>query len=156
MVLVIGFGVMYSTFLNGAVAMMATLATIVVGFFASFIGRVILGTYKGAETVPDAVMGGGPIESLIRIVTQKNVMTALEENPGTTVAKMLDQGLLFIMALAGRFAPNFGTLDNSDYVAYGYNIPPDLVGQHLLLVLGYLLVLFVAGYFFLKTREVAK
>ncbi|MFO0900415.1 MAG: hypothetical protein U0836_23520 [Pirellulales bacterium] len=156
MVLVIGFGVMYSTFLNGAVAMMATLGTIVVGFFASFIARVIQGTYKGAETVPDAVMGGGPIESLIRIVTQKNVMTALEESPGTTVAKMLDQGLLFMMSAVGRIAPNFGALDNSDYVAYGYNIPADMVGEHLVTVLGYLLALFVAGYFFLKTREVAK
>jgi hypothetical protein len=156
MVLVIGFGVMYSTFLNGAVAMMATLGTIVLGYFAGFITRVIQGTYKGAESVSDAVMGGGPIESLIRIVTQKNVMSALEESPGTTVAKMLDQGLLYLMSLVGRLAPNFGSLDNSDYVAYGYNIPADMVGAHLMTVLGYLFALFVAGYFFLKTREVAK
>ena len=68
MVMVTAFGVMFSTFLSGAVAMMATLSSIVIGYFSGFIYDVATG---GQE-------GGGPIESIIRIVTQQNVSVDLE------------------------------------------------------------------------------
>ena len=41
MELVIGLGVMFSTFLSGAVAMVATLGCMVIGFFAELCGRVV-------------------------------------------------------------------------------------------------------------------
>ena len=61
MVLVTGFGVTFSTFLSGPVALMATISAIVLGFFGQFVRDIATG---------DDVMGGGPIESFIRIVTQ--------------------------------------------------------------------------------------
>ena len=70
MLLVTSLGVMFSTFLSGPVAMMATLASVVLGFFTKFIVDVAAGT----------VQGGGPVESLIRLVKQQNV--TLDMEPG--------------------------------------------------------------------------
>ncbi|MCI0358050.1 MAG: ABC-2 transporter permease, partial [Planctomycetaceae bacterium] len=52
MLLVTAFGVTFSTFLNGSVAMMATLSAAVLGLFGQFIRDVASG----------AVQGGGPLE----------------------------------------------------------------------------------------------
>ena len=58
MTVVIALGVMFSTFLSGSVAMLATLGTLVGGFFSDFMFRLATGqTY-----------GGGPFESIIRLV----------------------------------------------------------------------------------------
>jgi hypothetical protein len=57
--------------------------------------------------------------------------------------------------------PNFssrgdGSLDTVDYVKYGFNIPLNHIAQILIICLAYLAGSFVIGYFFLRTREVAK
>jgi len=146
MVLVIGFGVMFSTFLSGPVAMLATMGTLLGGFFSNFMMQLAKG-----ETY-----GGGPVESLIRLVTQQNVVTEMEPGLRTTVAKMMDVvlgGGLWAMA---SILPNFGKFSCANYVAYGFNIPPDWILQRGLTTLGFMVLLFVAGYLFLKTREVAR
>ncbi len=60
MVLLTSLGVMFSTFLNGPVAMLATSAAAVGGVFSGFISNVISGELPG----------GGPFESLLRLVTK--------------------------------------------------------------------------------------
>jgi hypothetical protein len=52
--------------------------------------------------------------------------------------------------------PNFSSLDTVDYVKYGFNIPLNHLGQAALTCLAYVAGAFVIGYFFLRTREVAK
>ena len=91
-VLVIALGVMFSTFLSGPVAMLATLGTLVGGFFNDFMFRLATGqTY-----------GGGPFESIIRILTQQNVTSEAEPGLRTTVAQTLDQVAEVRPAAAGR------------------------------------------------------
>ena len=81
MLLVIALGVMFSTFLSGPVAMLATLGALLGGFFNDFMFRLATGqTY-----------GGGPFESLIRLLTQQNVTAEMEPGLRTTVAQTLDQ-----------------------------------------------------------------
>jgi hypothetical protein len=48
--------------------------------------------------------------------------------------------------------PEFNTVRK---VAYGYDIRGSILARHLLITLGYFLVLSVMGYFILKTREFA-
>ena len=52
--------------------------------------------------------------------------------------------------------PDFRSFSTVDYVAYGFNIPMNQLCQDLTVCLAYLAGLFVIGYFFLRTREVAK
>ena len=50
MLLVIAFGVMWSTFLNGAVAMLATLMTLIAGQFAPWVQELATGQVIGGNT----------------------------------------------------------------------------------------------------------
>jgi hypothetical protein len=147
MLLVIGFGVMFSTFLSGPVAVIATIGILVGGFFREFMAKL-----AAQETY-----GGGPVESLVRMVTQMNTITELEPGARTTFVKMADRVLEYFLGAVASVLPDFGTFSFADYVANGFNIPLDTVLLvRLVAALGILIPLFIAGHFFLKTREVAR
>ena len=145
MVLVIGLGVVCSTFLSGPVAMLFTLSFMVVGFFKDFVLGVAL----------EEIEGGGPVESLIRLVTQRNVTIDLEETIGTSITKSVDLVLRALMQVFAVVLPDFRGFSTVDYVANGFNISASLMCQDLTKCLAYVAGLFVVGYFFLRTREVA-
>ena len=147
MVLVIGFGVMFSTFLSGAVAMIATVGVLIGGFVSSFMRELALG-----ET-----FGGGPVESLIRLVRQQNIMSELDPGLGGEVAQMVDSVLAgYGLRAMTEMMPAFGDFSFATYVAYGFDVSADLIMVRTVGMLGFLVPVFVAGYFFLKTREVAR
>jgi hypothetical protein len=146
MLLVTGFGVTFSTFLSGPVALMASISAIVLGFFGQFVRDIATG----------AQYGGGPIESFIRIIIQQNVMTDLEMN--TIVIKIIkgiDSGLMHLLQAATYILPDYTQFDTTEYVASGYNIFGSMVGMQLTMALVYFTAVTIAGYFFLKTREIA-
>lgn len=146
MVLVTTIGVLYSTFLNGAVAMLATGATILGGFFTKFILDLAAGrTY-----------GGGPIESLIRLVTQANVMTELDPGLTRDVAKLGDQIFSYVLFAVGNVLPRFRVFSGVDYVAQGYDIPSETLSAQAITALAYVVPALVAAYFFFRSREVAQ
>jgi len=146
MVLVISLGVMCSTFLSGPVAMLFTMSIMVLGFFRDFILKVAM----------QDIEGGGPVESLVRIVTQKNMVTEFEPSAGITVVEAIDSVLLVLMRGLANVIPDFRHLSTVDYVAEGFDIPANLMAQHLSVCLAYMLGMFLVGYFFFRTREVAK
>ncbi len=89
MVLVLALGVMFSTFLSGPVALLATLGTVVGGMFSDYI----------AELATGKIIGGGPFESFVRILTQQNMISEMEPGLQTNVAQVSDhvmQGLLWL------------------------------------------------------------
>lgn len=146
MLLVTAFGVTFSTFLSGPVALMASIAAIALGFFGQFVRDIAMG----------AQYGGGPIESLIRIVTQNNVMTDLEMNAILIrVIKGLDGVLMHLLQAATYILPDYTQFDTTEFVASGYNIFGALVGEQLVMAVVYFTAVSIAGYFFLKTREIA-
>ncbi len=146
MVIITCFGVMFSTFLSGPVAMFATSITYVVGMFKEFITSVATGEQ----------VGGGPLESFIRLVTQKNVSVDLDMGKVVdSIVKIFDGVFMFFMWLGARVIPDFTDFNTSRFVAYGFNIDGNLVMQHLLVTLAFVVVLSIFGYFFLKSREIA-
>lgn len=152
MMLVICFGVMSSTFLSGAVAIMSTVSILAIGLFNKF----ILELFKSLIGSTDDSLGGGPIESLIRIITQKGMATELDFPAlATRIIKGLDLGLFCVIWLGANVLPNFSRFDTSMLVANGYDVPGGLLMQHTLAVVGYLVVMSSLGYFFLRTREIA-
>ncbi|MBX7074736.1 MAG: ABC transporter permease [Pirellulales bacterium] len=146
MMLVTAAGVMFSTFLNGAVAMLATLAGVIAGFFIPFLQQISTGTF----------LGGGPVEALYRIVSRMNVTVPLEPGPGTTFINMCDQAFRFALGKVLAIVPDFAGLSNVDYVAYGFDIPADLLWTHVVKGIAYLVPIFIAGFLFFRTREVAR
>jgi hypothetical protein len=152
MLLVTAMGVMFSTFLGGPLALFATLAVVLVGQFREFIQRLFESQVTGDSTI---VPGGGPIESLYRIVTQESITVELAPSPAVQIMKTVDTFLLAPMQLLAGIFPSLSSLGTSDFVAGGFDIPFDLVAQHGMETLGYLLAFFIAGAFCLRAREVA-
>ncbi|HEX4144886.1 MAG TPA: ABC transporter permease [Pirellulales bacterium] len=148
MLLVISFAVMFSTFLSGPVAMLATVAILVIGCFTENI-------YDLANGI---TQGGGPFESLVRIVKQQNMTLEMEEGLTKTVVQSADSAMLFLMKGVASLLPDFSKFDEAfvTHLAKGFDISSDTVGIWALRGVAYLCVAFVVGYFFLKTREVAK
>ncbi|MCA9161330.1 MAG: ABC transporter permease [Pirellulaceae bacterium] len=146
MVLVTAFGVVFSTFLNGPVALLATLTSMILGHFVQFVVGVATGD----------IVGGGPIESMIRILTQQNVSLDLDLGwLPNLIVKNTDAVLMFVIQVSAKLFPRYGEFNMADTVANGFNIPPELFSRYLLTTLAYLFVVSIVGYFCLKTREVA-
>jgi ABC-type transport system involved in multi-copper enzyme maturation permease subunit len=146
MMIAVAFGTMFSTFLSGPVAMLSAIASMVVGFVSQFIFDLAKGT----------LIGGGPIESMYRLITQRNLTVDMElggvvEN----VIRFVDGSLVQSMRAIANLLPNYRYFDTTRYVAYGMNIDANAVAQHATLALAYVLVTLLVGYFFLKTREIA-
>ncbi len=153
MVLVIGLGVMFSTFLSGAVAMLATLGCMLVGFFASFVGDLFKGVIEDNRRL---MPGGGPVESFVRLITQKSITVPYEISPGVEVMVWIDKLLLRIMKAGTDLLPDFSTFSNVSFVSGGFNIPSDLLLEQLTRMAAYLLAAFLAGFLFFRMREVAR
>lgn len=155
MLLVTAFGVTFSTFLSGPVALLGSLSAIVLGFFGQFVREITTGiVYGGGAT--GARYGGGPIESFIRIITQQNVMTDMEINAILTqIIRGADLALMSLLHAATFILPDYTQFDTTEFVADGYNIFGALVAEQLVMAAVYFTVVTIAGYFFLKTREIA-
>jgi hypothetical protein len=145
-------GVMFSTFLSGPVALLAAVSTLLVGQFREFIARLFQSQVTGDSKI---MPGGGPIESLYRIVSQTSITLELDATPAVQAMKVVDTILLAPMRLAAGVFPSLSALGTSDFVAGGFDIPGDLLAAHAVETAGYLLAFFVAGVFCLKAREVA-
>ncbi|MCA9212269.1 MAG: ABC transporter permease [Planctomycetales bacterium] len=146
MVVVTCFGVMFSTFLNGSVAVLATLASMVLGYNKSMIFGVASGE----------IMGGGPLESFVRLILQWNQMVKLDDEAvGIKVLKAIDGVAMHVIEGVSYAMPNCSQFNTANFVAYGFNVPAELVAQHCVITAAYFIVLAAAGYFFFRTREIA-
>jgi ABC-type transport system involved in multi-copper enzyme maturation permease subunit len=139
-------GVFAGTFLSWPVALLTTIFFFVAGQLAfSFL----------VDFTRQAVMGGGPFESLIRLLTHDNQMSELAPTAAVILAKTLDSLVMPLMSMLVFVVPNFNALDVSNLVADGFAVSWNTLGVNTLLALGYALPFSIAGYYILKKREVA-
>lgn len=146
MMVVIAMGVAFSTFLSAPIVMLSTIVAIIVGFCTPFIRNI-----RDPE-----ISGGGPLESMYRMVTQKNMQEALGDGVGVTVMEQLDYFLVRCLESLTYVVPNFAQMNFSDYLTYGYSVDNDRIFVALMIALAFCIGLSVFGYFCLKTREIAK
>ena len=139
-------GVFAGTFLSWPVALLTTIA-----FF--FAGQLLYNFL--VDFTRQAVLGGGPFESLIRLVTHDNQMSELAPTAGVVIAKTLDSLLMPVMSMLVYIVPNFQALDVSNSVADGFAVGWSTMISNTLLALAYALPFSIVGYFILKNREVA-
>lgn len=139
-------GVFAGTFLSWPVALLTTIAFFIAGQLA--FGFLI-------DFTRQAVLGGGPFESLIRLVTHDNQMSELAPTAGVVVAKTLDSLVMPIMSMLVYIVPNFQVLDVTNTVADGFAVGWRHMLGNTLLAFAYALPFSIAGYFILKNREVA-
>jgi ABC-type transport system involved in multi-copper enzyme maturation permease subunit len=139
-------GVFAGTFLSWPVALLTTIAFFVAGQVAfSFL----------LDFTNQSLMGGGPFESLIRLLTHENQMNELTPTMAVVTAKALDALVMPFMSRLVYIVPNFAALDVSNTVADGFAVTWEHLISNLLLAIAYALPFSIAGYFILKNREVA-
>ena len=151
LLVVVSFGVMFSTFLSGAVAMLATIGSFVMGYFSKTIVDVASGELEG----------GGPGEAAIRLLSQKNLVDDFAPTMPVLIIQWIDAFVLMIMKGVSYMMPNFrdfaehGGMNTVRFVAYGFDIPFNLLGQHTLVAFAYAMVTACVAYYFLKSKEIA-
>ncbi len=145
MLIVVTLAVTLTTFLNMSVTMFGTFLVIILGFVTEFIRDLLK---------PDAD-GGGPLESFIRLVTQANMQTPLQEGFLNSAMQLVDKGLLRVLNAMTYVVPDFSRLDFSKFIQFGYWIDTDRLLIATCLAFSFCIGLIVFGYFNLKTREIA-
>jgi hypothetical protein len=139
-------GVCAGTFLSWPVALLTTIAFFVAGQLAfEFL----------VDFSRQAILGGGPFESMIRLLTHDNLMNDMTPTAGVVLAKTLDNLVMPVMSMLVYIVPNFQALDVSNMVADGFAVSWRTMILNTLLALAYALPFSFAGYLILKNREVA-
>ncbi len=145
MMIVISLGVAFSTFLSSPVVMLATICTIVFGFFSEWLQKF----------AAFSVEGGGPVESFVRLISQKNVNQPFPDSIGTDIMKSIDSVFINMVGAVTKVVPNFSRLDFSDFLTYGYFVDNDRLLVAAFITAAFCLGMTFLGYFCLKTRELA-
>jgi hypothetical protein len=146
LVIVVGLGVVFSTYLSGVISFISTMALYLGGFFQDFI--------RGLAS--DKVVGGGPMESLVRMVNREAMTTSLQATPGVRLALGTDKVYGWIMRRVLDVIPDINRLDWTKYVAEGFDIGfLDLIAVNGLMVAAYLVPCALVGYYLMKWREIA-
>ena len=147
MIILISFGVLFSTFLSGPIAMISTIGVLIVGFSKSFV--IELGFNR--------VLGGGPFESLYRLLNQDNMVVDLPLTISTQFIKAADVAASKFLLLVGQAVPplsKYAVYDNA--LVNGFDIPMHWVLIHSITTLAYAVPLFIVAYLILSNREVAQ
>lgn len=151
MTMVMAFGVMFSTFLSGPVAMVATAVCVLLGFSAEQI-------YDTRHYIDEGIeRGGGPIEATIRLLKQDAMTTQLDvDTVAANVIKSVDAGIVYSLDAIATALPNLPKMvATAEYAASGFDIFGALLARHAVATFGYCFLAFIISYFFLKSREIA-
>lgn len=145
-IVVVMVGVAFSCFLKGPVATLLTFSVIIVGqAFHGLVEKIVTGQS----------LGGGPMESIYRMVTHLNQTVDMELGRNVTRAIkgsdwIVEQALYLVEATF----PNFTYFGMSPYVAKGFDVDfRAAILPSIAVALAYVIPCVLLGYFALKLRE---
>jgi hypothetical protein len=145
--LLIGIAVACSTYLSGIISWMCTMFLFSLGLFKYQIWQVTVG----------AQMGGGPVESMLKLASGKPIAAELEKTPTTQVALAVDEFHRWFMNYLLNLIPDVNRFDLSQYVLNGFDISWTgvLLVDNLVPLLGYLIPCAIVAYYLIRSREIA-
>ncbi len=145
-IIIVMVGVAASCFLKGPIAAVLTFAVLIVGQgFRELIEKIVTGQS----------LGGGPIESIYRMVTHMNQTVSMElSKPVERVMKVTDQGVENGLWLVQQTFPNLTYFNMSTYVAKGFDVDfRAAILPAIAVTVAYLVPCVLLGYYALKLRE---
>jgi hypothetical protein len=146
MVLVICFGVMFSTFLRGSVSMLATKAAIVGGMCMPFMQDLARGNL-------------GPMVAMKKIVTHQNEVLPLEPGLGTSMLQIADTFFIGMLNVMVWLLPDLDSFSFDKYVSHGFDVPMTMapgIASQMLTMFAYLIPMFLIAHYSFRSREVAQ
>jgi hypothetical protein len=151
MVLTVVLAVVFSTFLSGPVAMLATAAAVIGALLRPFVVNVLRDNlFEGKAHT------GGVLESMVRLTDQRAITLELEEGTTTSLIQSIDKVLNSLLDGMFTFIPDFSAMNDVNSVAGGFDISSSLLWMHTAQTLGFVLPLFLVGFIVFKLTEVAK
>lgn len=143
--IVIGLAVTLSTYLSGVISFLTTMFLLVGGYFQEFIKELAEGKN----------IGGGPVESLVRLVNKEVMTKPLEDSAAKSLAEGGDFGFKFLFRVLLDVIPDVDRFDWTEYVAEGFNISGGQLLVSIIVLLGYLGPCALIAYYLMKSREIA-
>jgi len=143
--LIVVIGVTSSCFLKGPVSSLLTLVMLLVGQgFKAFLEKIVEGD----------VEGGGPIESVIRIIRQINLTDDLPETTFYSTVKSIDSFLNEGLFIVENIVPDFRSFQMDSYIANGFDVPwSQALAPSIGVALAYLVPCLIIAYYSLSLRE---
>lgn len=145
LLIVVGVAVACSTYLSGVLSLLVTALVFGLGFATDHLNDVAAGRS----------IGGGPVESISRLVKAEGGTTPLGEGAGAKTIVYADKVSGWLVRRVQNVVPDVESLTWTHFVSEGYNVNLEFLAVNLLVTAGYLLPWFVLGYYLLKSREVA-
>lgn len=153
LMLLVIFGTTSSCFVKGPVATILCCGILILGYH---LGNH-LDIQRAQLAVSGKIEGGGPLESMYRLVTKRS---DLPDNMGTRVIKLVDQGansMLYVTQMAvpdlRKFSTEAKDLQLGLDISRGFDIPFYDMVYRFLIVISYFIPMVVLGYFSLQLRE---
>ncbi len=143
--LVLGLAVAMSTYLTGVISFLTTMFLYIAGGFQEYVQSLAQGT----------LIGGGPMESFIRLANKENQVTPMDQSVATRLVLGGDEMFRWVFRRVLDVFPDVDRFDWTDYVAEGFNFAGPSVLLHVLLLAGYLLPWGILAYYLMKWREIA-
>lgn len=156
-VLIVVLGVTASTFVKGPVATLLTLVLFIIGSpFRGFMDELAVNYQASLVVEGQELRGGGPLESVVRILQHKNPTVPLADNMATEVIQGIDHVFLSGVWLVRYLIPDFSVYNMSEYVAKGFDVgwwtEPGLMPA-ITITVAFLIPCVLIGYFSLRFRE---
>ena len=115
--LIVILGVTASCFLKGPVATLLVFTLLIVGqSFREFMEEIVDLYYAGD------LDGGGPLESMQRIVQHKNMITDLQPSAQTSVVQGLDAAFFRLLWAMEQIIPDFSAFNFAPFAAKGFDV----------------------------------
>jgi ABC-type transport system involved in multi-copper enzyme maturation permease subunit len=143
--IVIALAVACSTYLSAVLSLLAAAIIFLLGYATDHLND--LATHRN--------IGGGPFESMSRLVRTEQPTTPLSDSAGAKVLQGLDFGWAWVVRRIQNVIPDVESFTWTDFVSEGFNINAEYLVINLVVTLGYLLPWAVLAYYLMKSREVA-
>lgn len=145
MCIVIGLAVACSTYLSAVLAMLAVAVIFLTGYFTDHLNDV---AYNRS-------IGGGPFESMSRLVRAEAPTVPSSESAGTKLLQGADQFWGWVIRRVQNVIPDVESFSWTHFVSEGFNINTEFLILNILVTIGYLLPWGVLAYYLMKSREIA-
>jgi hypothetical protein len=143
--IVIGLAVACSTYLSGVLTLLAVITIYNVGWFTDHLNDV---AYNRS-------VGGGPFESMSRLVRAEAPTAPASDTAGTKLLQGADQFWGWVIRRVQNVIPDVESFWWTHFVSEGFNINTEYLILNILVMVGYLLPWGVLAYYLMKSREIA-
>jgi hypothetical protein len=145
LVIALAIAVTVSTYFAGVLSFLIALFLFIAGFFRDFVQELAFGNNAG----------GGPLESIVRLVNNTTPTGELDQTATVKAVQMGDTVFRWGIRRFMNVIPDVDRYGFTEFVAEGFSIGPGYLLLNLITLSAYVLPWLVAAYYLMRAREIA-